>query len=297
MDIQFIGGTGTVTGSKYLITSESQKFLVDCGLFQGLKQLRLRNWSKLPFSASEIKNVLLTHAHIDHSGYIPLLVKQGFRGHIFCSHGTAELCKILLPDSGYLQEEDANFVNRHGLSKHKPSLPLYTRQDAEDCLKYFHPINFNHEYALSGNLKFTLLRAGHILGASMIKLSNGKISVLFTGDLGRPDDVFMKPPAVVTETDYLVIESTYGDRLHSSNDPKIELAEVINKTAHRGGVIVIPSFAVGRAQALMYLVHQLKKRKKYLIFQSSLIVQWQQMQQTCIVNFLQNIVSLYRNVD
>src|SRR3990167_4919120 len=142
MNIQFIGATGTVTGSKYLLTNGSQKMLVDCGLFQGLKQLRLRNWATLPFQASEIKSLLLTHAHIDHTGYIPLLVKNGFRGKIFCSFGTAELCKILLPDSGYLQEEDARFANKHGFSKHTPALPLYTQKDAEESLKYFHPVDF-----------------------------------------------------------------------------------------------------------------------------------------------------------
>jgi len=262
MNIQFIGATGTVTGSKYLLTSSSQKTLVDCGLFQGLKPLRLRNWTPLPFKSSEIKSVLLTHAHIDHSGYIPLLVKNGFRGKIHCSYGTAELCKILLPDSGYLQEEDARFANKHGFSKHKPALPLYTMKDAEESLKYFHPVPFDHEFDLGKDLTFTLFPAGHILGASMIKVRDGKTSILFTGDLGRPHDIIMNPPESVKETDYLVIESTYGDRLHATRDPKEELAEVINRTAHRGGVIVIPAFAVGRAQAVLYLIYQLKNQKK-----------------------------------
>lgn len=262
MNIQFIGATGTVTGSKYLLTTSFQNILVDCGLFQGLKQLRLRNWNPLPFKPSEIKSVLLTHAHIDHSGYIPLLVKNGFRGKIHCSHGTAELCKILLPDSGYLQEEDAHFANKKGFSKHKPALPLYTMKDAEESLKYFHPVDFDHEFDLGKDLTFTLFPAGHILGASMIKVRNGNTSILFTGDLGRPHDIIMRPPASVKETDYLVIESTYGDRLHNTRDPKEELAEVINRTAHRGGVIIIPAFAVGRAQAVLYLVYQLKNEKK-----------------------------------
>ncbi len=262
MNIQFIGATGTVTGSKYLLSFPSQKILVDCGLFQGLKELRLRNWASLPFNPSEIKNLLLTHAHIDHSGYIPLLIKNGFRGKIYCSHGTAELCKILLPDSGYLQEEDAAFANKHGFSKHTPALPLYTLKDAEDSLKYFHPIDFHQEYELGKELSFTLLPAGHILGASMIKVKDGKTTLLFTGDLGRSQDIIMNPPEKVAETDYLVLESTYGDRLHTPRDPLEELAEVINKTAHRGGVIVIPSFAVGRAQSVLYLIHQLKTQKR-----------------------------------
>ncbi len=262
MNLQFIGATGTVTGSKYLLSSNPYKILVDCGLFQGLKQLRLRNWSSLPFKPSEVKSILLTHAHIDHSGYIPLLVKNGFRGKIHCSQGTAELCKILLPDSGYLQEEDAYFTNKHGFSKHKPALPLYTRKDAEDSLKYFHPLDFGHEYELGKNLSFTLFPAGHILGASMIKVRNGKTTLLFTGDLGRPHDILMKSPATVEEIDYLVLESTYGDRLHNPRDPKEELADVINRTSHRGGVTLIPAFAVGRAQALLYLIYQLKNEKR-----------------------------------
>lgn len=262
MNIQFIGATGTVTGSKYLLTSSSQKTLVDCGLFQGLKQLRLRNWNPLPFKPSEIKSVLLTHAHIDHTGYIPLLVKNGFRGKIHCSYGTAELCKILLPDSGYLQEEDARFANKHGISKHKPALPLYTLKDAEASLKYFHPVDFDHEIDLGKDLKCTFLPAGHILGASLIKVQNGETTLLFTGDLGRPNDIIMKPPAIVQKTDFLVIESTYGDRLHGTVDPKEEIAQVINRTAHRGGVIVIPAFAVGRAQNVLYLIYQLKNEKK-----------------------------------
>jgi len=262
MNIQFIGATGTVTGSKYLLSLDSQKVLVDCGLFQGLKQLRLKNWGPLPFNPSEIKNLLLTHAHIDHSGYIPLLVKNGFRGKIYCSHGTAELCKILLPDSGFLQEEDAYFANKHGFSKHKPALPLYTLKDAEASLKSFYPIDFEHEVDLGDNCTFSLLPAGHILGASMVRIRDGKTTLLFTGDLGRPHDIIMKPPAIVDATDYLVLESTYGDRLHNTLDPKDELAEVINRTTRRGGVIVIPAFAVGRAQSVLYLVHQLKNEKR-----------------------------------
>lgn len=262
MNIQFIGATETVTGSKYLVSTSSQKILVDCGLFQGLKPLRLRNWAPLPFHPADIKNLLLTHAHIDHSGYIPLLVKNGFRGKIYCSQGTAELCKILLLDSGFLQEEDARFANKHAFSKHKPALPLYTREDAEASLKYFHPLDFDQEMHLEENLTFTLLPAGHILGASLIKLRDRKITLLFSGDLGRPHDLIMKPPTLIEQTDYLVLESTYGDRLHDTRDPKEELAKVINQTAHRGGVIIIPAFAVGRAQAVLYLIDQLKNEKK-----------------------------------
>lgn len=262
MDIQFIGATGTVTGSKYLVSSGSLRILVDCGLFQGLKQLRLRNWERLPFKASEIRSVLLTHAHIDHSGYLPLLVKQGFRGKIYCSYGTYEVCRILLPDSGYLQEEDARFANRHGFSKHAPALPLYTQKDAEASLKYFHPLDFEREYDLGEKVKFSLMSAGHILGASLIKISKQKTTLLFTGDLGRAHDFIMNPPTLIDETDYLIMESTYGNRLHNTMDPKKELAEIINKTAHRGGVIIIPAFAVGRAQSVLWLIYLLKQAGK-----------------------------------
>jgi metallo-beta-lactamase family protein len=262
MEIQFIGATETVTGSKYLISSGPMRVLIDCGLFQGLKNLRLRNWRELPFQASQIDSLILTHAHIDHSGYIPVLIKQGFRGKIYCSHGTKELCKILLPDSGYLQEEEAFFANKYKLTNHEPALPLYTRKEAEDSIQYFHPVDFDQEIDLGGGLKFSLLHAGHILGASMIRLSNGKKTVLFSGDLGRPHDVMMNPPAIVDETDYLVLESTYGNRLHESIDPKIELAEVITRTSKRGGTTIIPAFAVGRAQAVLFLIQQLNNEKK-----------------------------------
>lgn len=262
MDLQFIGATETVTGSKYLLTDGNIRILVDCGLYQGLRNLRERNWNPMPFVSSEIDHVILTHAHIDHSGYIPVLVKQGFRGKIFCSNGTRELCKILLPDSGYLQEEEANFANRHSLSRHKPALPLYTREEAEDSLAFFHPIEFGEDHQLSSNLSFRLLRAGHILGASMARITYGKKSIVFTGDLGRPNDVLMNPPEYVENTDYLVLESTYGDRLHSNTDPKEDLAEVINRTSARGGTTVIPSFAVGRAQAILYLIQELQKEKR-----------------------------------
>lgn len=262
MKIKFIGATETVTGSKYLISSGPMRVLIDCGLFQGLKNLRLRNWNVLPFAISDISCLILTHAHLDHSGYIPALVKQGFRGKIYCSHGTKELCKILLPDSGYLQEEEAMFANKHQLSSHKPALPLYTRREAEDSLQYLHPVDFDHEYDLGGGLKFTLLNAGHILGASMIRLNDGHKTIVFTGDLGRPHDVMMNPPTFIKDTDYLVMESTYGDRLHNSIDPKIELAEVITRTSKRGGTTIIPAFAVGRAQAVLYLIQQLSRENK-----------------------------------
>lgn len=262
MKLTFLGATGTVTGSRYLLEDAGKKYLVDCGLFQGLKDLRLRNWGEFPVPPSSISAVMLTHAHLDHSGYIPLLVKSGFRGPIYCSAATYDLCKILLPDSGYIQEEDAERANSHGYSKHKPALPLYTEQDARDCLPYFKPVDFARQHSLGEFTGFSLHRAGHILGASCIRVSDGATSILFSGDVGRLKDPVMKPPVQIEEMDYLVVESTYGDRLHADSDPASDLAEVINRTAGRGGTIVIPSFAVGRAQSILYYIFRLKQEKR-----------------------------------
>ncbi len=259
MQIQFLGATGTVTGSKYLVTAGETKILVDCGLFQGYKQLRLRNWEPLPIAPSELDAVVLTHAHLDHSGYLPLLVRNGFRGKIYCSEATYDLCWLLLPDSGHLQEEDASYANRHGYSRHSPALPLYTENDAERSLRYFSPVKFGMRFDLGGGLTAELSRAGHILGASIVSLDDGTTSITFSGDLGRSDDLIMPPPSPIERTDYLVVESTYGNRRHSRTDPVAVLGKAIRETASRGGVVVIPSFAVGRAQALMYYLHLLKE--------------------------------------
>ncbi len=259
MQIQFLGATGTVTGTKYLVTAGSTRILVDCGLFQGYKQLRLRNWENLPVAPSELDAVVLTHAHLDHSGYLPLLVRNGFRGKIYCSEATYDLCWLLLPDSGHLQEEDAAYANRHGFSKHHPALPLYTENDAERSLRHFAPVKFGDRFDLDGGLSAELTRAGHILGAAMVSLSDGRTSITFSGDLGRSDDLIMPPPSTIERTDYLVVESTYGNRRHSRTDPMSVLGQTIRQTARRGGVTVIPSFAVGRAQALMYYLHLLKE--------------------------------------
>jgi len=262
MKLTFLGATGTVTGSKYLLKDEQQKILIDCGLFQGLKELRLRNWDKLPVDPSSIDTVILTHAHIDHSGYLPLLVKNGFEGPIYASEATVDLCKILLPDSAYLHEEDAERANRHGYTKHKPALPLYTQEDAQKALERFKVVEFGKDYPLGYPLFFSLSRAGHILGAASIKISDGLTSVVFSGDLGRPDAPVIKAPAQIQETDYLILESTYGDRQHKDTDPLDQLEEIISKTAARGGTVVIPAFAVGRAQSLIYYIHALKKVKR-----------------------------------
>lgn len=262
MQLTFMGATGTVTGSKYLLVSDSKKILIDCGLFQGYKELRLRNWSDLPFNPHKIDAVILTHAHIDHSGYIPLLVKNGFSGRIYCSSATRDLCEILLRDSGHLQEEEARFANEQGYSKHHPALPLYTQEDAENSLHYFHIVNFGDEYQLDDDLSFQLTRSGHILGSSFVQIKHHNRRLLFSGDLGRPQDPVMNPPAIVQSTDYLVLESTYGNRLHEPINPIDQLGEVISKTAKRGGSVIIPAFAVGRAQSLLYFIYQLKKTNK-----------------------------------
>lgn len=259
MHIQFLGATGTVTGSKYLVKAGQAKILVDCGLFQGFKQLRLRNWAHLPVAPSSIDAVVLTHAHLDHSGYIPLLVKNGFRGKIYCSEATYELCRILLPDSGHLLEEEAGYANKHGFSKHAPALPLYTEEDAQRCLKFFSPVKFGKRFKVAGNLHAELARAGHILGAAMVSLDDGERTLVFSGDLGRSDDLLMAPPSQIEHADYLVVESTYGNRRHDPADPMILLGKTIQETINRGGIVIIPSFAVGRAQTLLYTMHLLKQ--------------------------------------
>lgn len=259
MELKFLGATNTVTGSKYLLSSGTSKVMIDCGLFQGLKHLRLRNWAPLPINPAEVDAVVLTHAHIDHSGYLPLFVKNGFKGKIFCSEATRDLCEILLPDAAHLQEEEARYANKRGFSKHQPALPLYTQEDAEQALALLSPVPYDKEMALVGDMRATFTPNGHILGSSFVRIRNPHTSVLFSGDIGRPNDVLMKPPANVDGADYLVLESTYGDRLHEKEDAKAKLAEVIKRTVQRHGVVVIPVFAVGRAQEILYYIHLLKK--------------------------------------
>ena len=260
MQLQFLGATGTVTGSKYLVSAGATRILVDCGLFQGYKQLRLRNWKPLPVDPSSIAAVVLTHAHLDHSGYLPLLVRDGFRGKIYCSEATFDLCKILLPDSGHLLEEEANYANRHGYSRHSPALPLYSEADAVRALAQFAPIPFGKAVPVADGLRAELAHAGHILGAAIVTIGDGQRRLVFSGDLGRMQDSLMPPPAAIAQADYLVVESTYGDRRHDPADPLILLGKTIRETAARGGVTIIPSFAVGRAQSLLYAIHQLRER-------------------------------------
>ena len=256
--ITFLGGTGTVTGSKYLVQHGGQSLLVDCGLFQGYKQLRLQNWEPLPVPASGVDAVILTHAHLDHSGYLPLLARQGYGGAVHCTAGTRDLCAILLPDSGHLQEEEAAYLNRHRLSRHDPALPLYTRLDAVHSLRLLqaHPLHQPFDPLPGWRARF--FGAGHILGAASVLLEVGGQRILFSGDLGRPDDPLMPPPEAPPAADVVLVESTYGDREHAPVMMEDELAPLLSRLAARGGVAVVPVFAVGRAQQLMLAITRLK---------------------------------------
>jgi metallo-beta-lactamase family protein len=259
MKLTFLGAAGTVTGSKYLLASGSSRVLVDCGLFQGLKQLRLKNWADLPIDPISVDAVVLTHAHIDHTGYLPLLVRNGFKGKVYCSHATRDLCAIMLPDSAHLQEEEARYANKKGFSKHHPALPLYTKEDAERALELLHPIAFGKDVQITDDLTLRLSPSGHILGSAFVHLSDMQTSILFSGDIGRPDDALMQAPSKPQQADYLVVESTYGNRLHEHTDPLIKLEQSLNKALKRGGIVIVPVFAVGRAQEMIYYLHQLKQ--------------------------------------
>ncbi len=257
--IRFLGATDTVTGSCYLVETNRCRVLVDCGLFQGYKKLRERNWAKLQFNPAEIDSVVLTHAHMDHAGFIPRLCKLGFTGRVYCTSGTHDLLHILLPDSGYLQEEDARRANTYGYSKHQPAEPLYTQDDAEACLSRLVVHPFNKSFEIVSGISATFTRAGHIIGSGCVVLNLDGTTLTFSGDVGRPNDPIMKPPSLLAATDYLVIESTYGDRRHPNENVSDTIAEVVNDTAKKKGVIVVPSFAVGRAQHLLHLLAQLRK--------------------------------------
>jgi len=268
--LSFWGAAGTVTGSKYLIESDHARVLVDCGLFQGLKELRLRNWQELPFNAGAVDAVILTHAHIDHTGYLPRFVRQGFRGPVYCSRGTADLLKILLPDSARLQEEDADYRNRHKITKHLPALPLYTEQDAREALKLLQVVkNTGQPFQVVKGISAQFRMAGHILGSSHVLVqidSAGEDresrSVLFSGDLGKYDQPIIRDPVAPPECDYLVVESTYGNRLHDTEEPKDALERIIKDAAAQKSAILIPAFAVGRAQELVYLIRELEDEKR-----------------------------------
>jgi metallo-beta-lactamase family protein len=259
--LTFLGATGTVTGSRYLLESNGERLMIDCGLFQGAKELRLRNWDPFPVPASSIQWLVLTHAHLDHIGYIPRLIKDGFRGQVLTSAPTVDLARLVLPDSGHLQEEEAEYANFKGYSKHKPALPLYTYEEAVKSLESFRAINDSPPLELSSHFTLRFHRAGHILGARMIEVNvsdNGSTRrVLFSGDLGRFPQLILYEPVVPDGVDYLLLESTYGDRLHPQDDFRARLASIVEATAGRGGTLVIPSFAVGRTQELLYIFREM----------------------------------------
>lgn len=266
MRLTFLGATQTVTGSKFLLEAANQRILIDCGLFQGLKTLRLRNWDPPPIDPASVDAMILTHAHIDHTGYLPRFVKQGFRGPIYATPATLDLAGILLPDAGHLQEEEARYRNKHKLSKHEPALPLYTLEDAEESLKLLRSVRYRAPYRLAGDLSFEFLPAGHILGSAFVMFREGDPksgkSILFTGDIGRYDQPIIFDPTAVKSADYLVLESTYGNRRHEDSvggAGKAALAKIVNETARRGGTVLIPSFAVGRAQEVLYILRELEQ--------------------------------------
>lgn len=263
---KFLGGAGSVTGSKYLIDTGDFEFLVDCGLFQGRRELRERNWDKFPMPLDQMEAVILTHAHLDHIGYLPRLVKQGFNGPIYCSEATAELAKILLLDSGKLQEEEAEYARKKGYSRHDNPQPLYTAEDAEAVFPLFVTQDFEKPFSIHPKITVTYYHAGHILGAAIVKVliegDTQKKRLVFSGDLGRFHDPILYPPTLIPKADILWIESTYGDRIATKSRPGEELAAAITDTFDRGGLVIIPSFAVGRTQLVMYHIFQLMQKGK-----------------------------------
>jgi len=260
MKITFLGATQEVTGSKYLIEHEKTKILVDCGLFQG-KNAHKRNRERFPINPKSINAIVLTHAHIDHTGYIPVLVKKGFSNPIYCTPATYELCKILLIDSGFVQEQNAKKRNAHAHDDDYTVEPLYTKIDAENALRFFKIIDFDTNFTVAPSLNVTFKHAGHILGASFVLLSNGKQTITFSGDLGRPNQLTMKGPAYPKQTDFLIVESTYGDKVHEKDNSMETLGTLISQTVAKKGAVIIPVFAVGRAQMILYCLYQLRQQK------------------------------------
>lgn len=257
--LQFLGAAGTVTGSKYLIRFKETQILLDAGLFQGLKELRLRNWAPVPFDPSSLDAVVLSHAHIDHSGYLPVLAREGFRGKILCTSGTKDLLDILLLDAAHLQEEEAEAANRHGYTKHHPALPLYTIEDAQKALGLVRSFAYDQIVPVTADITAKFRPAGHILGSATVELNIGPTRLVFSGDLGRWDQLILRDPAYVPEADTLIVESTYGNRLHAG-DVMEQVKRVIHEAVARGGALIIPAFAVGRVQQLIWIIHKLEEQ-------------------------------------
>jgi len=262
MELLFLGATDSVTGSKYVLVTGRRRVMVDCGLFQGYKALRLRNWDPLPIDPASLDAVILTHAHIDHSGYLPLLVRNGFRGTIFCTMGTAQLCGVLLPDSAALAEEDAAYANRKGFSRHHPAAPLYSGADAARALRRLEPKPFGTRFPVTADVDVEFHHAGHIIGAASATVYAGGQRIVFSGDLGRQQDIVMRPPEFIRQADCLLIESTYGDRIHPDEDPLDAIGDVVSGTLGRGGSLIIPAFAVGRTQSLLYCLLRLREANR-----------------------------------
>jgi len=262
MRLTFLGATETVTGSKFLFESAGKRILIDCGLFQGLKDLRLRNWQDPPVDPRSVDAIILTHAHIDHTGYLPRFVRQGFRGPIYGTPATIDLLRILLPDSAHLQEEEARFRNKTRRTRHEEALPLYTTEDADAALRLTQAVPYRTPFTVAPGLQYDLLPAGHILGSAFVRFQAESKTVLFTGDIGRFDTPVIKDPETVESADYLILESTYGNRLHKEQEGhhgKLALRDIIVETAKRGGTVLIPSFAVGRAQEILYYMRELEE--------------------------------------
>jgi metallo-beta-lactamase family protein len=260
--ITFLGAARTVTGSKYLLEAPTGKVLVDAGMFQGLKELRLRNWQDLPFDAASLDAIVLTHAHLDHVGYLPRIISQGFTGRVFCTAGTQDLCRIVLPDAGRIQEEEAAHANREGYSKHAPALPLYTEADAFRALSQLQPVGYDRPVPVAPGVEVEFINAGHLLGSAYARITTEDMTILFSGDLGRFNRPVLPDPTLVSDADYLLVESTYGNRVHEKDDDGEHLAQVIRDTAARGGRVIIPSFAIGRVEELIYWLKRLEDEQR-----------------------------------
>ena len=261
--LTFLGAARTVTGSKYLLEHAGVRVLIDCGLFQGLKDLRLRNWAEFPVPPRSLSAVVLTHAHLDHVGYLPRLVQQGYHGRVFCTGGTADLCRLVLPDSARIQEEDARQANKHGYSKHHPALPLYTEVDAHRALTQLQPLGYDRPIDVAPGISVRFLQAGHLLGSAfaLVTLTDGP-TILFGGDLGRYGRPVLPDPSPAVEADVVLAESTYGDRDHAPDDNGQALADVVQDTVKRGGKLIIPSFAIGRVEELLYWLRRLEQEHR-----------------------------------
>lgn len=264
--ITFYGATGTVTGSRHLLNVDGMKILLDCGLFQGNKANRLKNWQSFPVPPQSIDRILLSHAHIDHSGFLPKFQKDGFLGVVNCTHATHDICKIILRDSAHIQEEDAKWANHKKFSKHVPALPLYTTEDAENIISRFESINYGEELFLNNSIRVKFKDAGHILGSSIIDIKRigdtAPRKIVFSGDFGRPNRPVLRNPVQVFNVDFLILESTYGDRLHESTPYKENIKKIVNKSIYRGGILLIPAFSVGRSQTLLYILRELEENNE-----------------------------------